>query len=84
MILKYKLNKNIISRNAVLLNQQLNVLSGYILIQFENKNINAKSLIGLLSANLKENSEIIVSYNGDELERLKEIFDNFAVEINNT
>lgn len=84
MILKYKLNKNIISRNAVLLNQQLNVLSGYILIQFENKNINAKSLIGLLSANLREDSEIIVSYNGDEVERLKEIFDNFAVEINNT
>lgn len=81
MILKYKLNKNIISRNAILLNQQLNVLSGYILIQFENKNINAKSLIGLLSANLREDSEIIVSYNGDEVERLKEIFDNFAVEI---
>lgn len=84
MILKYKLNKNIISRNAVLLNQQLNIVSGYILIQFENKNINAKSLIGLLSANLREDSEIIVSYNGDEVERLKEIFDNFAVEINNT
>jgi phosphotransferase system HPr-like phosphotransfer protein len=70
----YKLNKDLCGRSASLLNWKLNDFPFQINI-YANKNrvINAKSLIGLLSANLKENSFLTFAINDDiDIIKLKE------------
>jgi hypothetical protein len=49
--IEYRLKKNLTGRNASLLNWALNDLPFYIYIEVApNRHVNAKSLIGLLSA----------------------------------
>lgn len=80
MTLKYKLNKNIFARNAVQLNQALELLPAYVLIRFEDKNINGKSLIGLLSAGLQENDIITISYSDEiTISQLESILNQFGI-----
>lgn len=80
MTLKYKLNKNIFARNAVQLNQALELLPAYVLIRFEDKNINGKSLIGLLSAGLQENDTITISYSDEiTISQLESILNQFGI-----
>lgn len=51
----YKINKDIFSRTAAQLNWELNTYKSLIsIITEEKRKINAKSLIGLLSGNLKK------------------------------
>ena len=53
MKLAYRLNRDIVARTAAMLNWELSNLHSSIHIQTEDRVVNAKSLIGLLSAQLR-------------------------------
>ena len=77
MVINYKLNKDLTGRAAAMLNWKLGTLNSSVRIvnKEEDRIINAKSLIGLLSGCFKTDSIIeIVIDNEKELEKIKEAF----------
>lgn len=83
--LKYLLTKDIISREAVMLNWNLNNITSPIKILNNKRIVNAKSLIGLLTGNLKYGNiiSVIVEDNND-VKKIREYFDEVGREINDT
>lgn len=84
MNFQYKLDKNLLGRNAAQLVFEMNELHTGIAIYRKEATtcINAKSLVGVLSGYYKM-GDIITIYVDDveELSRVKEIFNKYGVEI---
>lgn len=80
MHITYKLNKDLIGRTAIQLNWNLVKLIGqiYILTQ-DNRLVNGKSLVGLLSGGFKKNDIIQISLEKEEdLANAKEYFNEIG------
>ena len=82
MKISYKLNKNIEARVASMLAWDLSQLHSSVHIQLEDRVINGKSLIGILSAQYKAGDIITIVFDEEEdLEKIKEIFNELGGEI---
>lgn len=82
MKISYKLNKNIEARVASMLAWDLSQLHSSVHIQLEDRAINGKSLIGILSAQYKAGDIITIIFDEEEdLEKIKEIFNELGGEI---
>lgn len=83
MKINYLLTKNVVARAASTLNWDLNSLTSSVyIINTEGRMINGKSLIGILSGNLKETDKIEILYDKKEdLHRLKFSFNKVGKEI---
>ena len=79
----YRLDKNVAARAASILNWDLNsIVSPVHIINTEGRMINGKSLIGLLSGNLKAGDRIeIVLEKEEDLSRLRFSFNKVGKEI---
>lgn len=75
MILNYRLNKHLLARAAAELVWKLQQIDCSINI-ISDRMLNAKSLVGVLSGNLRYGTEIKVSFDKEEfLNEIKEAFD---------
>lgn len=82
MKISYKLDKNIVARVASMLAWDLSQLHSSVYIQLEDRMINGKSLIGILSAQYKAGDIITIVFDEEEdLEKIKEIFNELGGEI---
>ena len=82
MKISYKLDKNIEARVASMLAWDLSQLHSSVHIQLEDRVINGKSLIGILSAQYKAGDIITIIFDEEEdLEKIKEIFNELGGEI---
>ena len=82
MKLTYKLNKDIVARTAAMLSWDLNQLRSFIHIQSEDRVINGKSLVGLLSAQLKMGDTISIVFDEvNDFNKIKEIFNELGGEV---
>ena len=82
MTITYKLYKDIVARTAVQLNWNLKQVRSSIRIIHGDRIVNGKSLIGIMSANMRFND--IISVTIDELadvEEIKEYFNEVGREI---
>lgn len=81
--LKYKVNTNIWGRPAALLNWNLNKISSSLyLITEDERMINGKSMIGLLSGAFKEGSHIkILIEKEEEVNQIKQYFNEIGKEV---
>ncbi len=82
MTITYKLNKDIVARTAAQLNWNLKQVRSSIRIIRGDRIVNGKSLIGIMSANMRLND--IISVTIDELtdvEEIKEYFNEVGREI---
>ncbi|MDD2978400.1 MAG: HPr family phosphocarrier protein [Hespellia sp.] len=70
-------NKGLDGRPIALLVQEASQYASKIYIQVEGKNINAKSIMGMMSLNLKEGSEVTVVAEGDDEKRAAEGIEAF-------
>ena len=75
----YKLNKNLMSRNATSLVYSLNELQTSVFLYKEyERRINGRSLIGVLSGHFLQGDTIkILIDNPEEMSRVKEIFNEW-------
>ena len=76
MTCAYKLNDNLLERNAANLVFSLKEINSSIFLYRENeRRVNGKSLIGILSSHFMQGETIkILIDNSEELSRVKEIF----------
>lgn len=82
MKISYKLNKNIEARVASMLAWDLSQLHSSVHIQLEDRVINGKSLIGILSAQYKAGDIITIVFDEEgDLKKIKEIFNELGGEI---
>lgn len=81
MIIKYKLNKNVINRTAIQLNFLLNTIKNSIFIIKNDRCFNGKSLIGILANNLKNNDIIKIETSKENISQIKEIFNTIGEEV---
>ena len=84
MTITYKLNKNLTGRQANMLNWKLTQIPGSIRIinKEENRMINAKSLVGLLSGAFRADNIIDIVVDRDEdIQKVKEILNEVGKEI---
>lgn len=82
MSLSYKLNTDIVARTAANLSWSLNQLHSSIYINNKNCSINGKSLVGILTANMKYGDIITIIYDEPtDLTNIKEIFNELGGEI---
>lgn len=83
MTISYKLNKNLVGRAATMLCWGLTQTQGEVrVINKEERMINAKSLIGLLSAAIKADDEIKIIIDKDkDLDKVKKVFNEVGKEI---
>lgn len=82
MKLTYKLNKDIVARTAAMLSWDLNQLHSSIHIQSEDRVINGKSLVGLLSAQLRMGDTINIVFDEvNDFNKIKEIFNELGGEV---
>ena len=82
MTITYKLKKDIVARTAAQLNWNLKQVRSSIRIIHGDRIVNGKSLIGIMSANMRFND--IISVTIDELadvEEIKEYFNEVGREI---
>lgn len=82
--LKYKAKENLHDRTATQLNWHLNqITSSIYIINSESRQVNAKSLIGLLSADIKENDIFTILIEEEEIDvnKIKEILKEFCSEV---
>lgn len=83
MKLQYKLNRDIVARTATMLNWDLNQLHSSIHIQSNDRVINGKSLLGILSAQYKMGDIVTVIFDDEkDLDKIKEIFNELGGEYN--
>ena len=81
MKLRYKLNRDVVARAAAILCQDLSLLSSSIYIQGNNKTIDGKSIIGVLSGQYRMGDIITIIYDKEEdLDKIKEIFNELGGE----
>lgn len=81
MIVKYYLKENLLQRNAANLSFNLNEISDSIYIYRNNdeRKVNGKSLIGILSGHFLQTDIINVEFNNVENQsRIQEIFNEFG------
>lgn len=78
----YKLNDNLLERNAANLVFSLKEINSSIFLYRENeRRVNGKSLIGILSSRFMQGETIkILIDNSEELSRVKEIFNEVGTE----
>lgn len=82
MKLIYKLKRDIVARTAAMLSWDLGQLHSTIHIQSNDRIINGKSLIGVLSAQFKMNDIITVIFDEEkDLNKIKEIFNEIGREM---
>ena len=81
MIIKYKLNKNVVNRTAIQLNFSLNTIKNSIFIIKNDRCFNGKSLIGILANNLKNNDIIKIETSKENISQIKEIFNTIGEEV---
>lgn len=83
MICTYKLNDNLLERNAANLVFSLKEINSSIFLYRENeRRVNGKSLIGILSSRFMQGETIkILIDNSEELSRVKEIFNEVGTEV---
>lgn len=82
MKLQYKLNKDVVARTATMLSWDLSRLHSSIHLQSNDRIINGKSLIGVLSAQFKMNDIITVIFDEEkDLNRIKEILNEIGREL---
>lgn len=79
----YKLNDNLLERNAANLVFSLKEINSSIFLYRENeRRVNGKSLIGILSSRFMQGETIkILIDNSEELSRVKEIFNEVGTEV---
>lgn len=82
MKLQYKLNRDVVARTATMLNWNLNQLHSSIHIQSNDRVINGKSLLGILSAQYKMGDVITIIFDDEnDLDKIKEIFSEIGGDI---
>lgn len=83
MTCAYKLNDNLLERNAANLVFSLKEINSSIFLYRENeRRVNGKSLIGILSSHFIQGETIkILIDNSEELTRIKEIFNEVGTEV---
>lgn len=83
MTCAYKLNDNLLERNAANLVFSLKEINSSIFLYRENeRRVNGKSLIGILSSRFIQGETIkILIDNSEELSRVKEIFNEIGTEV---
>lgn len=83
MTCAYKLNDNLLERNAANLVFSLKEINSSIFLYRENeRRVNGKSLIGILSLRFMQGETIkILIDNSEELSRVKEIFNEIGTEV---
>lgn len=83
MTCAYKLNDNLLERNAANLVFLLKEINSSIFLYRENeRRVNGKSLIGILSSRFMQGETIkILIDNSEELSRVKEIFNEVGTEV---
>lgn len=83
MTCAYKLNDNLLERNAANLVFSLKEINSSIFLYRENeRRVNGKSLIGILSSRFMQGEIIkILIDNSEELSRVKEIFNEIGTEV---
>ena len=83
MTCAYKLNYNLLERNAANLVFSLKGINSSIFLYRENeRRVNGKSLIGILSSHFIQGETIkILIDNSEELSRIKEIFNEVGTEV---
>lgn len=83
MTCAYKLNDNLLERNAANLVFSLKEINSSIFLYRENeRRVNGKSLIGILSSHFMQGETIkILIDNSEELSRVKEIFNEIGTEV---
>lgn len=83
VICAYKLNNNLLERNAANLVFSLKEINSSIFLYRENeRRVNGKSLIGILSSRFIQGETIkILIDNSEELSRIKEIFNEVGTEV---
>ncbi len=83
MTCTYKLNDNLLERNAANLVFLLKEINSSIFLYRENeRRVNGKSLIGILSSRFMQGETIkILIDNSEELSRVKEIFNEVGIEV---
>lgn len=83
MTCAYKLNDNLLERNAANLIFSLKEINSSIFLYRENeRRVNGKSLIGILSSRFMQGETIkILIDNSEELSRVKEIFNEVGTEV---
>lgn len=83
MNFSYKLNKNLLARNAAQLVFSLNEVNSTITLRRKDSNcVNGKSLVGVLSGHFLYDEIVTVFIDTvEELSRVKEIFNEYGVEV---
>lgn len=81
MTIKYKLKKDIVARVATQLNFELNTIKDSIFIIKNNRCFNGKSLIGILTNNLRYEDIITIETSMENISRIKEIFNTIGEEV---
>ena len=83
MTCTYKLNHNLLERNAANLVFSLKEINSSIFLYRENeRRVNGKSLIGILSSRFMQGETIkILIDNSEELSRVKDIFNEIGTEV---
>lgn len=81
--IKYKLNKDIIARNAAMLSWSLNQVKSCINIFNKNRVVNGKSLVGILSGDMRKGDVIIINIDrSTDLNYIKKQFNEVGREVN--
>ena len=80
MKIEYEINAVITGRNASQLNWKLNTINGEVrIINSEGRMVNGKSLLGLLSANIKQGDYVTIVIDNPENEQsIKGIFNELG------
>ena len=82
MKLQYKLNRDVVARTATMLNWNLNQLHSSIHIQSNDRVINGKSLLGILSAQYKMGDIVTVVFDDEkDLNKIREIFNKIGGDV---
>lgn len=76
MKLNFITNNDFSIRKINMLTEKLSLLNGFIYIKYNNKLINAKSSLGILSINIKKGNYLEIVFEKEEnKEKIKEIFE---------
>lgn len=82
MKIQYTLNNDVVARAATQLNWEINKIDGPFYIIKNERMINAKSMIGLLSGNLHKGDTIIIEFESeDSADKVREIFNEIGREV---
>lgn len=78
----FKLNESLDARPIALLVQEANQYSSTVYIEVENKKVNAKSIMGMMSLQLGNGEELTVVADGEDEEDAIKGVENFLVSKN--